>query len=172
MLSRLRKVTFFGSLLVLVFLLSLLLYLAQNSRWQPRILFFRNAGFASDLSLARSRLAGEKRFLPAQGFLELDVELLLNELILGPTDHEHERILPKDIRVKSIIERDFVVFVDLSKEILFSRTDIDLDEMIESIGNTLFFNFPRIREIHVFVEGQIPGKRYAEGVQYSRSILE
>ncbi|HEC61002.1 MAG TPA: hypothetical protein ENI27_01980 [bacterium] len=172
MVSRLRKVTVLGILLVLVFLLSLFLYLAQNSWWRPRVLFFRNTGISSDLSLLRLRLAGERRFLPAQGSLELDVELLLNELILGPTDHEHERILPKDIRVKSTIERDFVVFVDLSKEILLSRTDIDLNEMIESIGNTIYFNFPRIREVHVFVEGQIPGKRYAEGIQYSRSSLE
>ncbi len=148
------------SAILTILLISLFNFFYRHNNWRKRILFFPQ--FSS------KELAGEERLLPAGKSLERDIQLLVEEIILGPIVPTHERILPKNVRLESLIVRDGIVYLDLSKELIFANMDMNhgLDEMIRAVGNSVLFNFPNTNKLFIFVNGQVPGEEYKEGVKF------
>ena len=155
-----------GSVLLLILLFSLFVYFFIWNNWERRILFFPEIG--------SEKLSGEKRFLPSRKTLEEDVQFLLEEAILGPANPIHERILPKEVHLKSVITHQGTIYVDLSREMIFAEKELhlSLDEMIQAIGNIVLFNFPGVKHLFIFVDGRQPGRLYTDGVQYNPKILK
>lgn len=120
-------------------------------------------------------LNGEERFLPKKATVEEDIELLLKELILGPKNHQNLRIVPQGVTVESVMLRDQELYINLSEDILLreSPSPLNLDETLQALGNTIFFNVPKLRDIFIFVSGQLPGEynNVDHGLRYSKSIV-
>jgi hypothetical protein len=151
--------------LLLILLLSLGLYFARRP-WVQRVLFFPQ--------FQERKLVGEQRFLPRRGGLEGNVELYLEELILGPARPALDRVVPKNVRLLSVIARHGTVYASFSREIITGRTgaSLSLAEELQSIANGLLFNFPQIHSLFLLVEGQLPGEQFADGFHYEKKIVK
>jgi hypothetical protein len=92
---------------------------------------------------------------------------------LGPSDPLLARIVPREVRLRSVIARNGEVYVSLSREIVQSRPDASMsfDQSLQAIANGVLFNFPSIRDLYLLVEGQIPGEKYADGFIFEKKLL-
>ena len=155
----------FGILFVFILVFSLTLYFVTKP-WYPRVLFFPED--------RTGRLVGERRFLPPRRGLTSQIELYVQELILGPTKPFLTRIVPREVRLRSVIARDGEVYVNLSREIIELQPDATLsfDQSLQAIANGVLYNFPRVRDLYLLVEGQIPGEQHADGFVFEKKLLK
>jgi hypothetical protein len=137
------------SLFLLLLLVSLALFLTSRS-WARRTLFFPE--------ISSSRLVGETRFLPRRRSLELDVQLLVEEAILGPELPMHRPLLPRETRLLSVLARQRRVYLSLSSGILREggESPFETGEALQALSNVILFNFPRIRRLELLIDGQVP----------------
>jgi hypothetical protein len=154
-----------GILFVLLLVLSLTLYLVTKP-WYPRILFFPEA--------TTGKLVGERRFLPPRSGLTSQIELYVQELILGPSNPLLTRIVPREVRLRSVIAENGKVYVSLSRQIIEPQPDAPLsfDQILQTIANGVLYNFPSVRDLYLLVEGQIPGEQYADGFVFKKKLLK
>jgi hypothetical protein len=155
----------FGSLFLFLIVLSLFFYFLSRP-WSTRVLFFPDS--------ATGRLVGERRFLPPRRGVTANVELYVQELILGPADPLLTRVVPRDVTLQSVLSRQGEVYVGLSKEIidLSPEATLSFDLAIQTIANGVLFNFPHVRRLYLLVEGQLPGERYADGFTFEKKLLK
>ena len=155
----------FGILFVFLLILSLTLYFVARP-WSARVLFFPEE--------STGKLVGERRFLPHRRGLPSQVELYVQELILGPSDPLLTRIVPREVRLRSVIARNGAVYVSLSREIIEPQPEVPLsfDESLQTIANGVLYNFPAVRKLFLLVEGQIPGEHHADGFAFQKKLLK
>ncbi len=96
----------------------------------------------------------EYRYLnkaPVQGI----VNLYIDELLLGSGVERTRKLFSPNTKVISCFQRDGTLYLDLSEEILQKGTDVtDIQEGIDLLKLNVKKNFPRIREIILFVNGE------------------
>jgi len=155
----------FGALFLFLFVLSLSLYFLKQP-WSARVLFFPET--------ATGRLVGERRFLPTRRELTADVELYVQELILGPADPLLRRVVPGDVILQSVLSRQGEVYVSLSKEIVDLSPDaaLSFDQAMQAIADGVLYNFPHVKRLYLLVEGQLPGEQYAGGFTFEKKLLK
>jgi len=155
----------FGILFVFLLVLSLTLYFVTKP-WYPRVLFFPEN--------TTGKLVGERRFLPHRSGLTSQIELYVQELVLGPSNPLLTRIVPREVRLRSVIARDGDVYVSLSREIIELQPDAPLsfDQSLQTIANGILYNFPKVRDLYLLVEGQIPGEQHADGFVFEKKLLK
>lgn len=163
-----------GIIFLFVFTLSLVLYLVSPDRKARRTLFYPK--------LFTHKLSGETHFLPLKQDKEKNIEALVEELILGPLDPEHRRALPRKVKLDSLLLREGNLYLNFSKELLSldSEAPLSLEEMLMAVTNTLIFNFPNLKQVHCFINGQIlriSGSSeegfydFSKGIKYTTKIL-
>ena len=146
-----------GSLLLLIFIITLVSF-SINSTHKVKKIFF----FPSDIT---SKLEGEPRYITNRGTKEQKIEFFVKELLLGPIGLEFSPLIPKETILKTIILREKVLYLDFSSQIVFSETDLSLtlEEILEGIEKNIYFNYPWIIDIVITVKGQVPfGKKIME----------
>lgn len=143
-----------GIFLILSFVLSLSAFTLFNDGRVDRVLFFPGA--------RSTRVTGEIRRLPRQENTRADIQLLLRELILGPTEIRHGRLLPRDTKLQSVIVSDDKVFINFSAGILVEAPDqqLALEEVFDVLRRTIRYNFRRIDRVIFTVNGQLPSQPY------------
>jgi hypothetical protein len=140
-----------GSAALFVLLLGVSLALFLTGRhWARRTLFFPE--------ISQQKLVGESRFLPRRRSLERDVQLLVEEVILGPELPMHRPLLPRETRLLSVLARQRRVYLSLSSGILRAGGDSPFtpEQALQALSNVILFNFPRIRRLEVLIDGQVP----------------
>jgi hypothetical protein len=137
------------SLFLLLLLVSLALFLS-GPHWARRTLFFPE--------ISSLKLAGETRFLPRRRSLEADVQLLVEELILGPGLPMHRPLLPRETRLVSVLARQRRVYLSLSPGILREGGESPFrpEQALRALSDVILFNFPRIRRLELLIDGQVP----------------
>jgi len=155
----------FGTLFLFLIVLSLAFYFLSKP-WSTRVLFFPES--------TTGRLVGERRFLPPRRGVTANVELYVQELILGPADPLLDRVVPRDVTLQSVLSRQGEVYVGLSKEIidLSPEAAMSFDRAMQVIANGVLYNFPHVKRLYLLVEGQIPGERYADGFTFEKKLLK
>ena len=143
-------------LLVASFLISLAFYWVIEARYAERVLFFPGN--------ITNEVSGEERIVRNYGDVERDMQVLLEEMILGPTSLYRSRVLPKETRIRLFMLRDGVVYVDLSRDVLFrdDQVHIDFEEAVAGLERSLRYNFRSIDDVVVTVDGQLPYEPYFE----------
>lgn len=141
-------------MLVATCVISLVFYLALHADNSERVLFF--PGNISD------DISGERRVVTNFPALERDMEVLVEEVILGPTSLYRSRVLPKDTEIRVFMLRDNVLYVDLSRDALFGDDSVrlDFDESAAVLRRALQFNFRSLEDVVITVEGQLPNQPY------------
>ena len=165
------KYRFSAIVIALIFLLVICLSAVQyfycKDKLERRVLFFPTVSSAG--------LVGEERLIPLKKG-EDAIHLLLAEIILGPVLPNHVRILPKETRVTSLLWRKDSVYVNFSNNILFTGGEINYSyaDILHAVGNSILFNFPRVKNLYIFIDGQIPGigAGKIEELHFSKEILQ
>ncbi len=147
--KRFTRSMLWGGILCGIFTLSLVLYIFTGSSYVNRVLFFPVEG-----SL---HLAGELRRLPKEDRNEDNIELLVDELILGPVDLSFKKLLPKDTTVRTCMLRDRTVYLDLSPELIVNQegTELSVDESLLGIERSIRYNFPGVEDVIFFIDGEM-----------------
>ena len=143
-------------MLAAALVISLVFYLTLHADNSERVLFF--PGNISD------EISGERRVVTNFPELERDMEVLAEEVILGPTSLYRSRVLPKDTAIRVFMLRDNVLYVDLSREALVGDDSVRLDfvESAAVLRRSLQFNFRSLEDVVITVEGQLPNEPYFE----------
>jgi hypothetical protein len=139
-----------GILLLAALLIALAIYLIWPPPRIARTLFFPGN--------TTSKLTGEQRLVPRTRSRDRALELIVEEVILGPTMIAHGRAVPRETRIQSFVVAGDVVYVDLSPEILFDSDEVRVDtrDGIEAIVRSLRYNFRSIENVQVTINGQVP----------------
>ena len=158
---------FIVGLFVLCLVVSLVWYFIAGADSVKRTLFFPKAtrmGLPED-----AFFLGEIRFLPRMGEVEADVRLLVEDLVLGPVQPDHAPFLPASLEVDSVVFDKGELYIGLSKNFIDENPEwITMDEQLQGIANTVLYNFPRTKQLHLLIDGQIP----INGIQRSGQTRE
>jgi hypothetical protein len=133
---------------VLVF--SLFFFLLAGNGKVVRVLFFP--------AQAGRGLVAEERLLPRHRILEQDVTELAEGVLLGPTRHDALRIFPRGGSVLSSLVHGRTLYIDLSPRLLVEDPEVPLkgEDALTALARSIRFNFPRLRQIVFFIDGQTP----------------
>ena len=133
-----------------VLIFCLLFFLLAGDGKVMRVLFF-------PVQAGRGMVA-EERLLPRHGRLEQDVAELAEGVLLGPTRHDALRIFPRGASVLSSMLRGRTLYINLSSRLLLEDPEVPLkgQDALTAFARTLRFNFPRLRQIVFFIDGQSP----------------
>jgi hypothetical protein len=139
-----------GILLLASLLIAIGFFLIWPPERQARTLFFPGT--------TATELSGERRLVPRSRDRDHQVGLVLEELILGPAEIRHGRLLPRDTRVQIVSVVDDTVYVDLSADVMFGADEVRLDvaQGLDGIEQTLLYNFRWLESVHVTIAGQEP----------------
>jgi hypothetical protein len=139
-----------GAVFLGVLLLSLLLFLLAGNRNASRVLFFPDAG--------GKRLVAEERLLPRHRSLEANVTELAEGVLLGPAREDAVRLFPRGARVLSAMVSGRTLFLDLSPQVLVNDPEVPLKgaDALDALAHTLLFNFPHLRAVDFYIDGQKP----------------
>ncbi|MGO9410501.1 MAG: GerMN domain-containing protein [Spirochaetia bacterium] len=134
-----------GSLLV-----SVLAFLLVGNRRAERILYFpseRGNGFVT-----------EPRFLTRHWGLEGNITELVNGVLLGPARPDAARLFPRGATVRAVMVRGHTLYLDLTSAVLETDPEVPLtgDNALDALGKSIRLNFPRVHEIVVYIDGQVP----------------
>ncbi|MFO7849930.1 MAG: hypothetical protein R6V67_08220 [Spirochaetia bacterium] len=130
--------------------LSLTLFFLSYDGMVERVIFFPK--------YREQTLEGEPRRLPKKGELEKDIQLLIQETVLGPFNIHYDRVLPLDTELESILLREERLYLDFSLDPVVQQEEsvLSLSEKIEAVKRTVRFNFPSVELITVTFRGQTP----------------
>lgn len=133
--------------LVLILLISAVSYLIWGNRMEQQVIFFPTH--------QTLEMQGESRILPRKRTRELEIELLVKEIILGPFGIDYTPVIPEDSRIRSIMLRDDTLYLDFSIDIVFpeASSSLSLEESMEYITRSVQFNFPDVKKIIYTVNG-------------------
>ena len=100
----------------------------------------------------------EHRLKDKKNDLELNVELLIKDELLGPALLVRDSVFPSGTRLNHVLLRDGVLYADLSLEAMFpsAHSGLNFQDSIRILEKTVSFNFPEIKNIVVTIDGSIP----------------
>ena len=139
-----------GLLMAAAFLLTLIGYLAFGTRQDGLVLVFpENRGDAYGM---------ERRSVPARRDPAGKIEMLLDELFLGPVTLDLGDTVPAGTRVRSVVVSGRTAYVDLSKGIIAAddKYPISFDDALANLKANILGNVPRVDAVVFTVEGQVP----------------
>ncbi len=134
----------------LALVISLTLFFLTHDGMVERVIFFPRH--------REQVIEGEPRRLPVKESTEKDIQLLVEETILGPFNINYDRLFPLDTKARSIILRDGKLYLDFSMDPVLQQEGsvLSLPEKIGALKRTILFNFPSIELITVTFRGQTP----------------
>jgi len=97
----------------------------------------------------------EDRMLKRSASKEVELERYTQEAILGPSSPELQPLFPYGTRLKSLLYRDGVVFIDFSVDAALPAADgWDTFNSFNTLYSGIFRNFPSVKDIRFFIEGE------------------
>ncbi len=156
MTERLIRIHLPGILLVFALLIGLLIYFVVPPARVARTAFF--PGTATDA------LSGERRLVPRTPDVEREIEILLEEVLLGPSDINHRPIVPRGTSARSVMIRDDAAYIDLTGDALVeaSAAHAQIQLAMDALERTLTYNYRNITRVEITIDGSVP---FAPGVR-------
>ncbi len=133
--------------------LSLLLFLLLGNGKVSRVLFFPDH--------LGTRLVAEQRAVPRHRSFEEGVREVVDGALLGPMRPDLARLFPRGVSVQGLVVREGTLFLDLSPAAALPDPETPLEgaAALEGLARSLRVNFPRLRELSVTIDGQVPRAR-------------
>ena len=139
-----------GSILLGALVISVVFFFLVGNGIVERILYFpREHGRG---------VVAEPRFLTRRASLEGNVTELVNGVLLGPARHDAARAFARGGTVRAAMIRGHTLYLDLTARVLAGDPDVPLGaaEALEILSRSIRFNFPRVHEIVLYLDGQLP----------------
>jgi len=151
-----KKYAVIGLIFSIILLISIFTFIFRENNDVKRVFFFPEVTFVTEVE--EKIYSSEERIMPFIGDTEKDIELFVNEIILGPIRPDHGEIIPKNTQLLTTIVRDDVLYLNFSGNALLNseNTVLDIGERINTIGSNIKHNFTGIKNIYICVNGQIP----------------
>ena len=146
-----KKVFQAAVLLAIVGLVVSAIYIyKKNNFYTERTLFFVEP--VSQAVVMEHRLIAEKHDL------ELNLELLIKDELLGSSLLVRDSVFPAGTKLNHIMLRDDILYVDLSSEAIYpsAHSGLNFRDSIRILEKTVNFNFPEIKNMVVTIDGSIP----------------
>jgi hypothetical protein len=139
-----------GAVFLGVLVLSLLFFLLLGNGKTSRVLFFPG--------VTGRRLVAEERLIPRQPTREAEISQTAEEVLLGPARNDALRLFPRGARVISTFVEGRTIVMDLSPLVLLADPEVPLrgQEALAVLERSLRYNFPHLREVDFFIDGQPP----------------
>jgi len=139
-----------GFLLVFALLLSVAFYLLMPPDRISRTLYFPGNTDAE--------LSGEMRLVPRTSNRERAIELVVEEVLLGPSLITHGRLFPRESEANAVILNGDTVYVDLDDRSIVDSSDVRVTtvQSIDALRYTLLHNFRFLESVVVTVDGNVP----------------
>jgi hypothetical protein len=139
-----------GLLLLLAFVIAALIFWLFPPQHVARTLFFPGT--------TEMRLSGECRLVPRTSDQERAMELVVEELLLGPLLISHGRLFPRETAARALVLADGTAYVDLNTRAMLSdqAVRIPVADAIAAVRETLLFNFRSLEDVVVTIEGNVP----------------
>lgn len=143
-----RKFIILLSLFAAFFLVTLVFISLDADRRIERVLFFPDE--------EGLKVYGELRRLPVRKNLPADVELYVEELLLGPVSIDLYRLLPMDTELEGLLLDENILYLGFSENLVTSAETVpmSLSGIIEAVENAVVFNFPEIKEVKTAIGGE------------------
>ena len=102
------------------------------------------------------RIAAEARSLPFGWDQEHNAELLVREVLLGPSRHDHLRLFSRQAKLGSVLVRQGLIYVDLKKDSFIPDPDVIYSPVtaLKVLKATLMDNFAGIFDVRISVGGE------------------
>ncbi len=151
-----KKYAAIGMSFFVILLISIFFFIFREDNDVKRTIFFPEVTFATEID--EKSYSGEERVMPYLASYEENVELYVNEVILGPIRPNHAEIIPKNTKLLTIMLRDNALYINLSGNSLLDseNTILNAAERVNAIGSNIKYNFKNIKSIYIFINGQIP----------------
>lgn len=143
-----RKFIILLSLFAAFFVVTLVFITFDADRRIERVLFFPDE--------KGLELHGELRRLPLRDDLAGNIELYVNEIILGPVTIDLYRLLPQQVKIDSLLVDDDVLYLGFSESLITTAETVPMSfaGIIEGVEHAVVFNFPEIKEVKTAVGGE------------------
>ncbi len=142
-----KKTIILISIICLLLTVSLLLFFIAENNSDRRVFFFPG----------REGSSGEVRMVPHKKSTEDNIQIFVQELILGPYSIDHFRIIPQKTKLQSLLLRNKTkLYIDFSSDFVVFNDNFGMvpSEMILLIKKNLEYNFPFLKEISISIDGQ------------------
>jgi hypothetical protein len=139
-----------GILLAMSLLIAVLFFVVLPPQRVARTLYFPGT--------TETTLSGERRLLPRVDDARRAMELLVEDMLLGPAAIQHSRALPRETRINSFILSDRTLYVDLSQNAMLQSAEVRVDVQIglDAIRESLLYNFRRLDDVVITIDGNVP----------------
>ncbi len=130
------------------FLISLVFILVDADRRIERVLFFPDEGGIN--------VSGELRRLPVRDSLEGNVELYIDELILGPNNIDRYRLFPVGVKLDSLIIDKDTLYAGFTENLITTAETVPMSfqGITDTVKKAVVFNFPELKEVKIAVGGE------------------
>ena len=139
-----------GFFLLLCLFISAGFYLLSPPDRIARTLFFPGT--------TETSLSGERRLIQRTVSRERAIELLVEDLLLGPARISHSRSLPRRTQLSSLILEGSTVYLDVTTASMIETSEVHVDVAtgLEAIRRTVLYNFRTVDEVVITIGGQVP----------------
>ena len=135
--------------------ISVVFYLVLGADTAKRTFFFPKV--VSSDQTEDQRMEGEVRYLPKRKGLEGNVSLLVDDLILGPMEPDHARLVNAQTRLLSVSIHRGMAYLSFSLDLVEENGEaLPVPDQLQLIANTVIYNFPQVYKLYILIEGQIP----------------
>ena len=136
------------SLFAAFFIVTLVFITFDADRRIERVLFFPDE--------EGRELHGELRRLPVRDDVVGNIELYINEIILGPVTIDLYRLIPQQVKLDSLLVDDDVLYLGFSENLITAAETVPMgfSGIIEGVEKAVVFNFPEIKEVKTAVGGE------------------
>lgn len=133
-------------LLVLTFIISLVSYFAGKDSVRRTFIF--PSAETGEYIVEYRNLAKD----PVQG----EVQLFIDELLLGSTIERTKSIFTMGTKVLSCFQREETLYLNLSSDLIEMGDEVmEIRDGMDLLKKNIKKNFPKIHEIEIFVNGKI-----------------
>ena len=113
----------------------------------------------------------EERFFPRSAAPEEAVRRYVEEVLLGPALPQAAPLFPKETRLRALLLREGTVYADLSGEAVLPPLEgRDVFQSLDTLERGIRRNFPWVRKIRLFIEGNDASWRDRPGMNHNGQI--
>lgn len=117
-------------------------------------------------TLEDGKPAVENRMLSRASTEEMALRRYVEEVLLGPTVPDSLPLFPRETRLRSLLYRDKVVYLDLSESAALPLLEAPMRDALWGLGTLqqgIRRNFPSVQEVRLFIYGhEVPVMQMGE----------
>ena len=146
-----KKIIFWSGIVPVVILaVSLIVFFVFYNDKQEKIFYFYESG--------SEKAIGEMRTIPGYHDAEKNIQVYVEELLLGPRGMNLVPVFPEGTKLNQLMLREKKLYIDINNMVL--KTDIsksyNIGKSIKLLRKNIYFNFPEISSIIFTITGEEP----------------